>query len=310
MFSPLEEHVSSKCRAFNCEGPLGVAVSGGGDSLALCFILKQLNIPFIGFHFNHNLRKESAEEALWLAGLFKKWQTPLKIGVWQKTGMQSNVQAQAREARYTFFKDASKNSGVACILTAHTANDIAETVLMRLFYGSGPQGLQQMPEKRPLGEELTLYRPLLEVNRSELREYLASYNQTWLEDPSNYKAKYVRVRARFWLNEMPLLQNEFLAFSKNCQKLERALEKFKMPELIITEQGAHFSIELFAMPRFLYQRFLYKAIRSLRMGHPPRPQQLVRLVMHLKQSEKAYELGHLQWQAVGGNVYIKKIQKA
>ena len=113
-----------------------------------------------------------------------------------------NLEEVARRLRYAFFENAVKSGRVTRVAVAHTADDQAETVLAHLLRGTGPAGLGAI---YPLAG--TTVRPLLEIRRTELREYLKKRKQAWREDPSNLDTR--RTRARIREKLLPLLEREF-----------------------------------------------------------------------------------------------------
>jgi tRNA(Ile)-lysidine synthase len=192
--------------------PAAVGVSGGGDSLALMSLLRdwarasKLPPPVV-LCVDHGLRPESRSEArtvmTWAkaAGL-RGWVLAHKGKV-----PHSDVEAAARQARYRLMGDWAKRNDIKAIYVAHTRDDQAETFLLRLARGSGVDGLSAMRPMAPYPDadyrELKLIRPLLGFDRQELRDYLASQGQTWLDDPMNDDRRFKRVQIR---NAWPALE--------------------------------------------------------------------------------------------------------
>ncbi|MCS7067455.1 MAG: tRNA lysidine(34) synthetase TilS [Meiothermus sp.] len=164
------------------EGSLVAAVSGGGDSVALLLLLTSTPRKVVVAHLDHSLREGSAADALWVRSLAERLGYPFeseKLNVAQIAGERGeNLEATARDLRYGFLAKVAKKHGAQAILTAHTEDDQAETVLLQLLQGTG-RGLGMRPRRGKV------VRPLLEVSRSTLRAYLRSKNQDWLEDISN-----------------------------------------------------------------------------------------------------------------------------
>lgn len=187
------------------QGPFAIAVSGGADSMALM----RLATDWCARHgeplpravtVDHGLREASAEEArrveAWVRALGLEHIT-LK---WTPGAVASNVQSQAREARYRLIGTWMKGLGLTHVLTGHTQDDQAETFLIRLARGSGLEGLTGMSARAPfpLAEfaGLQLVRPLLDVAHQDLVAMLEALGQSWIEDPSNANTKFQRVRLR------------------------------------------------------------------------------------------------------------------
>src|SRR5262245_2974116 len=118
-----------------------------------------------------------------------------RILVWHGAKASSGIQAAAREARYRLLGEACRREGALHLLLAHTRDDQAETVLLRLAAGSGPHGLAAMP---PIQESAgyRLLRPLLDAPRRRLRATLDALGQDWIEDPSNRDERFARIRVR------------------------------------------------------------------------------------------------------------------
>ncbi len=185
-----------------------VAVSGGPDSVCLLGVLqalaKDLDLTLHIAHLDHMFRgKESADEALFVAELAKKLGIPSTIEKFDvpayclERGL--SPQAGAREVRYDFLQRVSKTTGASHIATGHTANDQAETFLMRLIRGAGASGLSAIPPARD-----NIIRPLIEATRDEVLEYLKETGLAFVTDPSNAKPVYTRNRIR--LEVLPILQ--------------------------------------------------------------------------------------------------------
>jgi tRNA(Ile)-lysidine synthase len=178
------------------KGPLAVAVSGGADSMALlCLAARWGKHPLTALTVDHGLRAESAEEARRV----KAWAAALGVAhvtlVWRGEKPKANLQAAARAARYGLLADWCREAGAQGLLLAHTLNDQAETVLLRLARGSGVNGLAAMAPVTQL-RGIVLLRPLLGVSRARILATLRALGQDWIEDPSNDNARFARVRLR------------------------------------------------------------------------------------------------------------------
>jgi len=185
--------------------PWAVAVSGGGDSLALMHLLRdfakahRLAAPIV-LTVDHGLRKSSAQEAKQVQAWAKKAGLAAHVLTWRGKKPQSGIEAQAREARYRLMGDWLKKNKIATLFVGHNLDDQVETFLLRLARGSGLDGLSGMVPRAPWPVpgfgQLTLARPMLGLGRDPLRAYLSALGQTWLEDPMNEDAGFDRVKIR------------------------------------------------------------------------------------------------------------------
>ena len=194
-----------------------VAVSGGADSTALLLAIEELKTSHKLYnricvaHLDHRLRKSSSKDAKWVADL------AAKLGFQSVTGRRrvaenareanDNLEQAAREARYAFLERTAKKVSSNYVLTAHTMDDQAETVLLRLMRGSAGAGLGGMESLRPLGKNssVKLVRPLLWARRIETEAYCRVRKIQFLSDEMNDDQKYARVKVRKQL--LPLMQS-------------------------------------------------------------------------------------------------------
>ena len=205
---PLPRRVRAFCRQLELRGSLVLcALSGGRDSMALLRLLSELGEE-AGFrvaaaHFNHRLRPAAdRDEAFvrdWCAGAG----IPLTCGggdaaaFARRAGV--SLEDGARQLRYRFLEEAADRMGAAYIATAHHREDNAETVLLHLLRGAGPQGLGGIPPVRG-----RIIRPLLEASRAEIDGYVDRSGLPYVEDESNRDVRFTRNRLR--LEILPLLE--------------------------------------------------------------------------------------------------------
>ncbi|MBC8350951.1 MAG: tRNA lysidine(34) synthetase TilS [Planctomycetes bacterium] len=194
--------------------PILVAVSGGADSVALLRGLRTLAGPagsaLVVGHFNHRLRPDSDDDVDFVRDLSETLGVPCDIGVANEelaVTAAGSLEQAARDARYEFLKAASRKVGARYIVTAHTADDQAETILHRIVRGTGIRGLAGIPACRELVPGVTLVRPLLAVRRSEIVEYLHELGQVFRTDSTNSDIRFTRNRIRETL--LPSLQHDF-----------------------------------------------------------------------------------------------------
>jgi tRNA(Ile)-lysidine synthase len=195
------------------EGPLGLAVSGGPDSLALLLLAHAVLPGQIAVaSVDHGLRPEAAGEVALVERVARERGipfTPLKV-----TLAPGNTQARAREARYTALAGWAQREHLGAVATAHHTDDQAETLLMRLNRGSGLAGLAGVrAATRIAGTEVTLLRPLLGWRKAELAAVVAAAGITPAEDPSNADPSFDRARLRAALAEAAWLDPVQIAAS-------------------------------------------------------------------------------------------------
>lgn len=178
---------------------LGVAVSGGGDSVALLAVLaayaRAHDIELHVVTVDHGIRPEAKQEISFVRDLCARWDLPHHVEYWTGWNEQGNFQATARDARYALMSDWAHANNISHIALGHTADDQAETFVMRLARGAGVDGLSAMAP-RGISRGITWIRPFLQTKRASLRTYLRSEQLTWCEDPSNENRDYERIKVR------------------------------------------------------------------------------------------------------------------
>jgi tRNA(Ile)-lysidine synthase len=181
-----------------------IAVSGGPDSTALLWLAsrwlasRKSGPQIVAITVDHGLRPESRREASDVKRLAQSLGVAHRILCWRGTKPKTGIQEAARHARYALIAAAAKKAGARHVLTAHTLDDQAETVLLRLVHGSGPAGLQAMAEIAPYPDEpeLALARPLLPVPKARLVATLRKAGIAFADDASNRDPRYTRPRLR------------------------------------------------------------------------------------------------------------------
>jgi len=188
---------------------LGVALSGGADSIALFHLLlplcKKNKIELVVLHLDHGLRTDSAQDAKWVKALAKKAGVQCVVERHAVTAHLTeavSVEMAAREVRQAFFEACRTQAKLDAIATGHQADDVAETLMLRLMRGAGATGLAPLkPRSRGF------IRPLLHVTGSALRMWLKGQKKSWREDQTNQDVTIPRNRMRHEI--LPLLEKHF-----------------------------------------------------------------------------------------------------
>ncbi|AWN38288.1 tRNA lysidine(34) synthetase TilS [Methylobacterium radiodurans] len=203
--------------------PCLLAVSGGPDSTALMHAAAETCDPATlrAATVDHALRPEARAEAEAVARQAAALGISHSILTWEPDGPppRTGIQAAARAARYRLLAAHAAETGAARLLTAHTRDDQAETVLMRLCAGSGPAGLAGMRPVRALGAGLVLARPFLALRKADLVAWCEARGVAYHRDPSNQDDRFARARLR---RVLPLLAGEGLSAERLARLAERA----------------------------------------------------------------------------------------
>ena len=198
MTDPLAQSIAA---SFDPAPPpvLGVAVSGGGDSVALLHLLngyaRSRGIALHAATVDHGLRPEAAREAAMVAAQCRALGVPHDTLRWTGWDHSGNLQNEARKARYRLLADWARGQGIGAVCIGHTADDLAETFVMRLGRRAGVDGLSAMPAMFDR-HGMRWHRPLLNARRADLRAHLTRCGVTWVDDPSNEDDSFARVRIR------------------------------------------------------------------------------------------------------------------
>lgn len=272
---------------------VAAAVSGGSDSMALLRLLHEAlqgrsSFPSISvLTVDHGLRAASAAEAVmvkgWSAALGFRHET-LR---WEGEKPLAGIQARARRARYDLMSAWCRENGAEALLTAHTMDDQAETVMMRLARTISPDSLTGIPA-RGQWAGLPVLRPLLGMRRAALRRYLQSAGQNWIEDPSNEDQRFERVRIRRRLvdedGQTERLAALAEASAETVERLDKACNRWIAAHLVEEDWGyCHASRQaLDGLPAALARRIFGRIIRHYGGGrHAPEREELARLAAWL-----------------------------
>ncbi len=186
--------------------PIAIAVSGGADSAALLLLAASAWPDRVtALTVDHGLRNGSAAEAAQVAAECARRGIAHRSLAWTGEKPVAGVQAAAREARYRMMANWCANAGSSVLMTAHHADDQAETLLMRLARGSGSAGLAGIRAKRSLAPCVMLLRPLLGIRRAALAAIAGAAGWPVIEDPSNRNPRFLRTHARATLAAAPWL---------------------------------------------------------------------------------------------------------
>ena len=268
---------------------LGVAVSGGPDSLALLLLAAAARPGTLeAATVDHGLRAESADEAAMVARICEQLGVPHRtlLADWPETPT-TNVQAAARAMRYRLLNEWAIDAGLSSVATAHHADDQAETLLMRLLRGAGVGGLGATRAKRPLSDQVVLVRPLLGWRKADLMGLVADAGLEAVDDPSNRDPKHDRSRIRALLHNADWADPARLAASASALRdADEALD-WALAPLIgsrIRQDGDFLVIEPFDLPRELKRRLLLAAFAEL-AAPPPRGPDTMRALDALERGE-------------------------
>ncbi|AYF02063.1 tRNA lysidine(34) synthetase TilS [Paracoccus yeei] len=206
---------------------LGIALSGGGDSVALMHLARDWarGRRLLAATVDHGLRPESAAEAREAHRAAQSLGISHATLLWRRDTEAGNLMAAARDARLRLLAGWAQRNGLSAVLLGHTLDDQAETLLMRLGRGSGVDGLAGMAPVRPAFGMLWL-RPMLGVTRAELRDWLVARGIGWVDDPSNDNADYDRVRIRQALAALDLPAARLSQSAENLAMARDALQVF------------------------------------------------------------------------------------
>ena len=248
---------------------VGVAVSGGADSVCLLHILLDRDLRLHVLHLNHNLRgNESRADAEFVRDLAARLGLPCTIREADFAASHDNLEQAGRHARLAFFREMRESGAVERIALGHTRSDQAETVLYRFLRGSGTAGLSGI---RPTIAD-GIVRPLIEVDREEIEMFLRERGIPWREDPSNRSPHFDRNRIRHYL--LPELEREWnpairrtLAQTADWAQAEESYwetEIDRLSERLLTHKNGAILLEnaaLLSQPAAVARRLVRRAIQ-------------------------------------------------
>ena len=232
---------------------LAVAVSGGCDSLALALLLKEFcdenKIELFAVTVDHKMRQVSSKEALELGKILKKQKISHQIlEINSEKIPQTNIEAKLREVRYDLLHSFCVKNKIKFLFLGHIQSDIAENFLIRLFRGSGLDGLSSIAEISDF-KKIKLVRSLLDVTKDELKNYLQEKNIKWFEDESNKDEKFLRNKIRNFFEqfeEKNLIQKRIKTATDEIAKMRDLFDDLMLKEAkkILKFQNGFLTINL------------------------------------------------------------------
>ncbi len=259
-------HLNKKLSALIPKGEkIAIAFSGGGDSTALVHALKEHPRAQCIYIVDHDLRGGSNAEAESAKAFAANRGYDAKILKWDHNSPKTGLQEKARRARYGLMGAACRKDNIKYLLTAHSEDDQAETLLMRYERKTDWRGAAGMAELSygPVWPELAMVnivRPLLDVSRQRLRDYNQEQGLIWAEDPSNQNRDYARIRARDYLSSRSGLRDDLLSTGKlmrGYMQEEGALLREQFTQ--IGQIDIHGIITFSAVP---YPELLFHALKA------------------------------------------------
>ena len=238
------------------------AVSGGADSMALLWGLyllrEQMGFSLSAAHFNHGLRgAESDRDEAFVREFCTRYEIPLTVGAAPVKSGEKGLEAAARDARYAFLESLPGK-----IATAHTADDNAETVLMRLIRGTGLRGLGGIAPVRG-----RIIRPMLTITRQQVENFLGEYHIPWIQDSSNDTDQFLRNRIRH--NVMPLLKEENPKLAENLSTMALSLRLDDQALMDLAQKSDICSVDaLRQMPPGIRSRALTRFLENSGVREP------------------------------------------
>jgi tRNA(Ile)-lysidine synthase len=301
-----------------------VAVSGGADSLCLSYFSKLYGSRFKNKIFilivNHNIRKESNNEALQVKKILSNKKIKSEVLTWRGKIPKSNIQSNARKFRYLLLSNYCAKKNIKYLITAHHMDDQIENFYIRLLRGSGVSGLSSMAEKVNYNSNLKILRPFLQFKKNELVHTTLAYFGNFIKDPSNNNEKFLRVRIRKFRRDIEkegvndskivktinnlLSSNDSINFYKN-----KALHNYVS---FLPKDKCAISLKIFSNESNEIIFKLFSDLISLisKTYYPPRSAKVLNLIKRLKKAKyKKSTLGGCIIEKKEGFVSILKEKK-
>jgi len=296
-----------------------VAVSGGPDSLALAALSKAYTYCYESkFYYvliNHNIRRNSLQEAKKVKNLLQKKQINLKI-ISNKKKIEKNIQGEARNIRYELLSNFCLKNNIRSLITAHNLEDQVETFLIRLSRGSGLRGLSAMRPKSKISSKIDLYRPLLDTKKEFLIKISKKTFGNFIKDPSNKNLKYLRTKVRSLKKPLEKSGVEYEQIFKSIRNLSDSrdsLDDFLKKEFskIIKKKDSEILINLKKFKKHnneIKMAIINASIKKLKKNYyDPRAKKVINLIRTIdKKGFKKSTLGGCIFFKKGINLCLKK----
>jgi tRNA(Ile)-lysidine synthase len=276
-----------------------VAVSGGLDSMALLLLFKNIfgdKIEVFCLTVDHNFRKNSAKDAKFVQSFCQK--NSLNCAIlksYLENPPEVDIEGSLREVRYNLLNEFCQKNKIKYLFTAHHQQDLAENFLIRLFRGSGIDGLAAMDEVLETNK-IKIIRPLLDFSKDDLKQYLQTKKVNWVEDETNEDEKYLRNKIRKFLQSLPdyeVINSRISLASQAILEAKKILEKEtkqNFPKVFTKNpQGLILNIEKFQkLENNIATRYL--ALALMRVSgriYKPRLKKLLRVYQLILQNKLA-----------------------
>tara|TARA_Y100000590_G_C15604248_1_gene971319 strand:- start:293 stop:1363 length:1071 start_codon:yes stop_codon:yes gene_type:complete len=276
-----------------------LAVSGGSDSLCLAYFSKAYSYEFGNKIYvlivDHKLRKESSKEAKKVKKILEKKKIASQILTWKGKVPKKNIQKNARDMRYNLISDYCSSKNIRHLITAHHKDDQIENFFIRLLRGSGLSGLSSMSENTKYNNKLRIIRPLLYLNKSDLKYSTLNYFKNYIKDPSNKDEKFLRVRIRKYRKNMEkegLDTKKIIKTIENLVSANQALNFYKSKALykytsFVSKNKCLVNKQIFSEET---REIIFKSfsdILSLVSGtyYPPRSKKIINLIERIKKNK-------------------------
>ncbi len=263
---------------------IGVALSGGGDSVALLHLLRGAGCEVLAVTVDHGLRDDSAAEAAMVAGWCGDWGVPHQVLRWDHGRVvPGNLMDAARRARMGVIGDWAVSQGLTTVALGHTADDQAESLLMGLSRAAGIDGLCGLRAGWQVGV-VRFLRPMLRLTRAELRVWLRAQGLPWVDDPTNADDRFQRVRLRkalAGLASLGLTPTRVAESAAHLAQARRALDSAVVEASVLVREAAgalQIDVGAFAaLPQEIARRLIQAGVLWLSGDdYPPRAADLAR----------------------------------
>ena len=276
-----------------------LGVSGGTDSLCLALLSKAYSLEFKNkihvFIVDHKLRYNSSKEARKVKNILKKKGISSRILTWKGNIPKKNIQLKAREIRYSLIAKKCNQHKVKFLVTAHHQDDQVETFLMRLFRGSGLNGLSSMSEEFKYDKNLKIIRPFLNFNKKSLSIITKKYFDSFINDPSNTNKKFFRSRIRKYrrtFDKEGFDVKKIIKTVSNLSVAKNALEFYKKRSVdkhvkFIKKNQCVINMDLFKneAEEIVFRSFCEVFSLFTKSYYPPRSKKIIDLIKRIKSKD-------------------------